>query len=1138
MRALRSSLIVLSVVLLCGRALAENNPAVLFVGVTPHAAYVARPLHEMGFELDVCEPAELAERLESQRFNVVVLGPTYDVDLEPVIAAFLEGGGGVFTPAPFGHMGRAAHWFPTPEWAAAQGATMRWHELEDDTTNLLVDDMGVSHSFSDRVRPPAAAGVGGLLTTVGRSGGWPPLAFDYDDRWTVAVQWAASVRPKSAEHKIGRFESFWWHRQPLTDRSGLLGVREVGQGRLAICGIPSQWLLSPPRNCPTVEATLSGGVGDRSSDWLLVLANTFRWLAEPSLKAGTGGAATPENLLLDSEFIPDPAEIDWSGPRPIVRDAKHPLVLPAAEDLPQLRGLVGARTVLSGSRGTVAEYAAEARKAGLDYLVFLEDALQMDEAAFAELKRQCAAVSDGLFAAIPGLTIEDAQGNHFFYIGDNLKFPTPDMTLPDGRLDTTAVSRTEAIFKYGWQYMNYRVLIGWWKHAGNHTPIADYKLYNSFPIRSFEDGKPIDDAFADYLKLTGWGCCPMVFALELMSGPEQVAKRAAAGWQTIATLGGEYGDGTYVKQEPYGVAGLRERWKGAPAWFPPYLYISNGPQILCWTPQNNCVVAKGDWWRPDLWQYRARLHVNSDVGLRKVTIYDGDRGVFRRWLPEGSRSFEHTLVLAHDRQRDLVLVVEDVEGRRAISMELWNRNTTFDQVICGDRCNFLGTAFLRRKDGTAIWHRPGFRENLGLSPSKGSMKEGTWFQPATGLSVFPTLPIDGQPQSLPTPSVETLLTLPGEHRELHSNPSTYLFSPEYAVGQGNFGWAYDPQEYGVEQTPLGHPYREPAKQAQIGKNAWTSWYRLVPTRLMDGWVRLHATQATLGDVRLGKFQLHVVPKDDVAVDSDHGWDILRVAIPSQVFAGGTATSSDQGDFGPGTVAVFSTPGGTAALCGGKDRLEYRIEKGTFVVSYRPDKGVVAKGTAVNVDIPFFGMSNRLEQADVLQTLADFGVLEPGRVGYAPTITRGHTIDAFGCWQTKAEDGGFECMIPQTPLRAMIPLQVTGLNDGWSAFVVDRQRPGINFRPIPVRDGCGYALLDPTAADTDFFVGHPLQCDEPAVRLQVAWMAPGRWFVEAHNDSSNSVTTTIATDRSWPCFSFHEEITLARGSSRVWEVEER
>ena len=887
---------------------------------------------------------------------------------------------------------------------------------------------------------------------------------------------------------------------------------------------------------------LSGGVGDKPSDWLRVLANTLRWLAEPSLKQGHGGAKTPNDLLLSSDFIPAPPPIDWSGARPVVRDPKKPLVLPAMDDLQQIRGLVGARTELSGYHGTVADYAAEARKAGLDYIVFLENALQMDQAKFDELLRQCEAASDGLFAAIPGLTIEDAQGNHFFYIGDNLKFPKPDMVLPDGRLNTTAVSRTEPIFKYGWQYMNYRVLIGWYNHARNHTPIVDYKLYNSFPIYSFEDGKPVDSAFEDYLYLTGWGGCQMVFALELMSGPEQVAKRAADGWQTVATPAGEYGDGTYVKKESYGVEGLRERWKTAPAWYPPYLYITRGPKILCWTPQNDCAVAKGDWWRPDLWEYRARLHVTSDAGLKSVTLYDGDRGIYRRWLPGGDKSFEQTLVLANNLQRDLVVVVEDLKGRRAISMELWNRNTCFDQNICGDRCNFLGTCFLRRKDGTAIWHRPGFRENLGLTPSKGSMSEGTWFQPATGLSPYPTLPVDGQPQSVPTPSVETLFQMPGEYRELHSAPSTYLFSPEYAVGQGNFAWAYDPAENGAAKTPLGHDYQEPAKQGQIGKNAWTSWYHLVPTRLMSGWVRLHGTPASLGDVRLGKYQVHLSTKEDVPIAAETGWEFLRVPMVPRLYVDGAlaptgSQSAATGAFPRGTVAVFETPGGTAVLCGDGTGLTYRVDKGAFILAYRPGNNVFAKGKASEIVVPFLGISNRLHLNDVLDTLAAFGILRPGKVGYPHQIQRGTTLSSYAFWRVQAKDGAFECQIPKVALTAMIPVQVEGLNDRWSAFVVDRKRPAPNYRPIPVRDQCGYALLDPTDADADFFVGHPLTCDNPNVRLLVSWKEPGRWYVEAHNDGDAAIKTSIASDRAWPVFAFKQDVDLAPGSSRIWEVEE-
>ena len=61
------------------------------------------------------------------------------------------------------------------------------------------------------------------------------------------------------------------------------------------------------------------------------------------------------------------------------------------------------------------------------------------------------------------------------------------------------------MFKYLFEYMSYRNAIGYWRHKENFLPVADYKLYNSFPVYSFEDGKPVDDAFEEYRYLMGWG---------------------------------------------------------------------------------------------------------------------------------------------------------------------------------------------------------------------------------------------------------------------------------------------------------------------------------------------------------------------------------------------------------------------------------------------------------------------------------------------------------------------------------------------------------------------------------------------------------------------------------------------------------
>ncbi len=153
---------------------------------------------------------------------------------------------------------------------------------------------------------------------------------------------------------------------------------------------------------------LSQGAGDKPSDWLRVFANTFRWLAEPSLQAGRGGATTPPEVLNPPVQVwPQAPLLDWSKQPPL-------------QDQLQTAGLIGARTALSSGAGTVADYVQAARAAGLQFLVFLEDSLKMDQARWDQLVEQCKAASDDTFLAVPGLTYEDAApsamigaSNHF-----------------------------------------------------------------------------------------------------------------------------------------------------------------------------------------------------------------------------------------------------------------------------------------------------------------------------------------------------------------------------------------------------------------------------------------------------------------------------------------------------------------------------------------------------------------------------------------------------------------------------------------------------------------------------------------------------------------------------------------------------
>ncbi|MHB9133041.1 MAG: hypothetical protein ACYDBB_18390 [Armatimonadota bacterium] len=1114
-------------------ALAAPRPAVLFVG-NIHSTYVAKPLQQMGIEVDVCGAGELAAKLATKQYNVVVPLVNNPAMQQP-IEEFLKQGGGVLVMMPFGHISQQNNWFPNPEWAAGYGARLRWEALtETDPANSATDMLGAPMSWSTQVAPPVNTGVRQVLTLVARQGWWPPQGFDFSKDWTVVVRFAPSVKAGKLEVIPERLRPYI-PQEPYQGALPLMGVRQVGAGRMGLVGIGVPWSFSSPSICPAVDAMLGAGANGKPSDWLRVYANTFHWLAEPSLKAGFGGAQTPDKVLNPISKQPDAPPILWDTPNP----GKN--VIPMG-DMPQLKGLVGARTVLSTGTGTVDDYAKAARAAGLDYIVFLEDALNMDTGKFQTLVEQCTAASDDAFAAIPGLTYEDAQGDHLFTLGDNTKFPKPEMMLPDGRLATTEVSRTEVMFKYIFQYMNYRNVFGFWNHKKNFLPIADYKLYNSFPIYSFENGKPVDDAFDDFLYLSGWGGCQPVFALEFMTEPAQVAKRAVEGWKVVATIPKEFGDGSYKLSLPAGVKGLREKWRGSLGWWPPFQYITNGPQILSWDCQNICSIPSGEWWRPDLWEYRARLHVASEKGLKAVTIYDGDRGIFRRWLPGGAKSFTQDMVLSHDLQRDLVLVVEDTAGGRAISMELWNRNTMNNQYICGDRCNFLGNARLRRPDGTPFWVPNGLRENMGLTPSKGSMGDGMWVQPACSLTPgAPTLPIDGAPLSWPSPRIEFSHAVPGEYKEIHSFPSTYLMSPEIGIGQGNYRLAYDPAEYGATKTPLGHPYKDAQKQGIIGKNAWTSWYHLVPTNVLDGWSRLIAG-SVLDTMRFGGYQAHLVMKRDVALPPGKGMSVLAANGKWEIYVNGVvqaipANGELSGSFGKGTCAVLVDPGGSVVLAGTDSRLIYRRNQRTFSVSYLPANDTLKQGDAADLAVWWIGASGALSKDKLLDAARDFGILTPGTIGYRPKLARGTVQDSYLFWRVTAKNGAMEARVPKADLPNYVPLALDGLHDNWSVFLLDRKRKGQNFRAIPVRDGRAYAQLDFTAGDTELFVGHPVICDNPEITVLVSWKSPGVWFVETHNPGNTTVKARLTTNTGWGRFRFNKTIILSPGSSQVWTVNE-
>ena len=1108
-------------------AAAAPTPSVLFYNGV-HSHYVANPLHDLGIEMGTRGGGSLADQLASGSYNVVVVGTLTTNELS-ALDAFLAEGGGVMVCSPENYP-RFADYTATCEWLAAHGARPRWEVLRDsDASNTVRDVMGSMHSYSDRVAPPFNEGVPGVLTMLGRgTTGWePPMSFDLGPDWQVIVRGAASTYTDIDKRNDVHLQP-WIPAEGIPAEPPLMAVRSVGKGRLAVFAVRYYWIFTPPANCPTAEVMLTAGAGGKTSNWLGVCANLFRYLAEPSRQAGMGGQETPVDLLNPPPQVWEPpAEFDWTA-----WEAGNPL---EKEERLQTTGLIGARTALSGGSGTVADYVREAKKAGLDFIVFMEDALAMDTNGWDALVAACAEHTDAGFLAAPGLLYEDAQGNHLYAFSDNVRYPKPSMLLPDKRLATVQPMRSRAYFDYDNEYIGQKAIRGYWNHNSNFLIPADYKLYNSFPVMSFIDGQPVDNALDDFLYLQGIGGCQCIVAFELMTRPELVADRAAHGWRVVV-------------HRP--VSELREKWH-AGAWSfsgSGSQYITTGPRIVTWSSPNRLTDPHGQWWRPDLWEYRLRLKVSSEAGLKSVTLHDGDRQILRRWLPNGAREFAQELILSNCQQLGPTLVVEDVNGGRAVSMSFWNRNLVKEEFFCSDRCNFLGNSRLRSREGIQAWTQVGFQNNMGITPSKGLLNMGA--SPAVFLTRnSPTLPIDGKPAGFPTCELRFAASIPGEHRYIFAYPQTHIVSPEIGIGQADYTLAFDPAEEGATKTPLGHDYIQPQ---QGSGNAWGGWHHLVPTRMAQGYQRTYAWNWVPWEFRVGWHETRLTAKEDIRTpEGKPGLQIMYAGTGDwRFYTNGVAVEVKQDnmtlDFSRGTFGVLEHSGGSVVLAPLDGPLTLWINRnGDPHLYYRPADGqVVPAGTTLYYRVGFAGapgaapgMPNGTSERRLVQFARDFGIAQPGQVGYEAAISSGSQIDNFLYWRLNGNGRGVRARLDRADLGGLLPAVVENLNDDWSVQMVNAAMPWPNHRALPIREGKAYAEIDLAETDWDLFIGHPVLATAPGVKLLVSWKSPGAWYVEAHNPMDRAVRCKIGSNPDWPVFRFGVNVELPPGSSQTWEVRE-
>jgi hypothetical protein len=657
-------------------------------------------------------------------------------------------------------------------------------------------------------------------------------------------------------------------------------------------------------------------------------------------------------------------------------------------------------------------------------------------------------------------------------------------------------------------------------HAPNGMRIHDLRLYGMAAVRYYQHGRLVEDNTEDYLTTAQGTIPPAPVSFNEVSSPEELIREVRSGHALV-----------YAR-----ASSLQRLFSESIRWTHQYdspnVFVSDGPQILAWPECHRVSTLGGEDFVTGVAVMPSALCVTADKGLKELRIYNG-QNLFRRILPQGAKEFRQTLVLDGSVQKNLVLVAEDMEGKRAVSFA---RRCWFDggpaPVFCSDHVN----------DGNmALAHGPYFYPLIRHPSLPADMAGDTWdggplaCLPLTGFqNTLPVLDSDQGKEDGGRFDQVPLLEFSDQGALAVSSPRLEVFDEK--VAQVVNPW----HTYG--------PIRGPSRLMQ-----YVQRYReLIPPTVgvpQSGW-------AAPG-VRMGA---------NTALWANQITFKTRMKIKSLSL--GYLSGSPSGKFVTGDGASFrvvdlSKPAGeTFVLHRGEWFGYYREKPANSNVFFN-------RGEPVRIEIhpPGVFFSAPLENAQVeagrgfLFEIASLGLpinieikspadldryvrylAQPHRL----QVLRGRRVEGPGLLEIAIDDRfGAEITLPRPPTRLdlTLPCRVDGLNPRWSAglllvkgYVKGDYGPGENrYRALGTDlQGNAYVPLYVDLADvTHVVAGHPVVAGPEGKDLfiQVTKVGdqPERWHVALNNPTDQAITTVLKKAMPLAGFEFPDRtVTLHPG----------
>eukprot|EP01046_Picozoa_sp_COSAG06_P046544 COSAG06_NODE_6608_length_2857_cov_1.439811_1_plen_906_part_10 len=663
--------------------------------------------------------------------------------------------------------------------------------VETDPRNLAVLDHAplVPIAYTDRVNDSHPVGMGVRAV-------WHPIQQAYnaaqggsllltDPAWTVIVHASTTVVTQNinlTKPALPKPPAAQIYQRPSPIKSPpLFACRSYQKGRVCAMNQWPQFTVASGSKWIFHNQVLSTGSHGRPSGFGRLLTNTYHWLVEPSTAAGPAASGiggftnTPNSLQSPNESPAVVAQFDevaWSS-RTLNSDGKWPdydvqklegvdpapelaRAPPGSPGFHRMKGIIGVRTAYSTGTGTVAEYAAAATKAGLQFVVFLDEywldgtgEKLMTPAILAQLAQDCVEHSTESLSLYPGFSMKQNIGNTMFAYGPTVNLPTDPkyngpqpngMMTPDNKLfmiqpiDPAAPANFTG---YNGPSMNWCITgvstgcpinprakqtgwtVGYYDLGPTRTPgsmaMYDLRGFSAAGVYYYDQtGKLVEDNTADYLLTSESTISPVPLVISSIGSPAAL----------LTAVKSQYVNNVLVyDMDNLFCHGLK--WNSQYDSMPVYASRMQGPQINAistGTSTARTYVVGNEKFVTGSSLLPFALDVNSTQPLKEVAVYSGTK-LYRRFSFDGKATMMQRLLLLDEFiHKNLNVVVTDVAGNSAMgtTRRNWKPGSPRQIIYCGDHFNACDPT------GVLLAHGPFSPQGSYVLPLPVDLAGGTW----------------------------------------------------------------------------------------------------------------------------------------------------------------------------------------------------------------------------------------------------------------------------------------------------------------------------------------------------------------------------------------------------------------------------